>query len=584
MPNGGVILPAAGEASLAVKAAAYGILITGSESILLPVIFTGRDTSMTDQPPVDRDDFSPAPSPRQPSTNNVSGSVDLDAQRDVVIGGDVVGRDKITEVVQGDKVAGDKLIEQQITASGRGIAIGKLNIPIVPLIAGLGIGLAVLIFIGFISTRTQQQLQQILPTPTPAKLTGDFNVLVAEFGQEDADGVVRSTERSRQLSQTVFDTLKAQREAIPTVALKEAVDLRYADSAALGMQVVDEATAVKAAQAMGAQMVVYGTLDRQGDFIPRFYIPPVTRGEIDVLNTGHFQLGGQPIHFGVDAAFSANTDLRVRSSALMYLIMGLTYDLFGRVEQSLEVYRQARDQLQVLPEQGQGKENLYFFLGQAAFYKQFKTNDRQASEALNTEAQAAFQQALNSNPSYSRAMIGLGSVLSARLQRLDTITKALEMPELGDMFARYEDAVAQAQADRDPFMENWANFNLAGAYYLQGVAYRYSGDAGKAIQSFEKAIELNEQAGAYLDANKRVRELAQVYLLVGAIRKQYAETLAAQGDRSGSANQYQESHKYYQACIDQGARAPEDLFLRDGIVQKFCAPGLAAVESALSKP
>jgi tetratricopeptide (TPR) repeat protein len=310
----------------------------------------------------------------------------------------------------------------------------------------------------------------------------------------------------------------------------------------------------------------------------------VTRGEVNVLNTGQFQLGEQPIRFGVDAAFNSNTDLRVRSSALMYLIMGLTYDLFGRVEQSLEVYKQAEDQLQVLPEVGQGKENLYFFLGQAAFYKQFKTNDRQASEELNTEAETAFKKALNSNPAYSRAMIGLGSVLSARLQRLDTITKALQMPELGDMFAWYEEAVAQAQTDHDLFMENWADFNLAGAYYLQGAAYRFSGDAGKAIQSFEKAIELNAPAEAYLDANQRVRELAQVYLLQGAIRKQYAETLAVQNDRTGAASQYQESRKYYQACIDQGARAAEDLFLRDGIVQKFCVPGLAVVESALSKP
>ncbi len=525
---------------------------------------------MADQPPVDRDDLSPTPSSQQPSTTNVSGGVNLDAQHDVIVGGDVVGRDKV--------------VEQQVTASGRGIAIGHLNIPIVPLIAGLGLGLIVLILIGFVSTRTQQQLQQILPTPTPPRLTGDFNVLVAEFGQEDADGVVKVTERSRQLSQTVFDTLKAQRDAISTVTLKEAIDLRYEDAAALGMQVVDEATAVKAAQAVGAQMVIYGILDRQGDFLPRFYIPPVTRGEIDVLNTGQFLMGQQPIRFGVDAAFNANTDLRVRSSALMYLIMGLTYDLFGRVEQSLEVYRQAKDQLQVLPEQGQGKENFYFFLGQAAFYKQFKTNDPQASEALNTEAQTAFQQALSSNPSYSRAMIGLGSVLSARLQRLDTITKALEMPEFGDMFAWYEKAVAQARADRDPFMENWASFNLAGAYYLQGAAYRFSGNAGKAIQSFEKAVELNTQAEAYLDAYQRVRELAQVDLLQGAIRKQYAEALAAQNDRTGAASQYQDSRKYYQACIDQEARASEDVFLRDGIVQKYCVPGLAAVESALNEP
>lgn len=456
---------------------------------------------MTDQPPVDRHELQQSSPPE--STAHVSGGVDLDAQRDVNISGDVVGRDKITEIVEGDKVAGDKIVEQQITATGRGIAIGKLNIPIVPLIAALGIGLVALILIGFVSARTQQQLQQILPTATPLELTGDFNVLVAEFGEETPDGVVESTERSRQLSQTVFETLQAQKEAIPTVALREAVDLRYADPAALGLQVIDEATAVQAGQRVGAQMVIYGTLDRQGDFIPRFYIAPVTRGEIDVLNTGQFQLGEQPIRFGADASFNANTDLRVRSSALMYLIMGLTYDQFGRVEQSLEVYKQAEDQLKVLPEQGQGKENLYFFLGQAAFYKQFKTDDEQERETLNTEAEAAFKQALNSNPTYSRAMIGLGSVLSARLQRLDNITRALEMPDLGEMFAWYEKAEAQAQADRDPFMERWANFNLAGAYYLQGAAYRFKGDAEGATQSFEKALELNEQAVAHFSQPAR---------------------------------------------------------------------------------
>ena len=105
MPRCGAILPAPGEESSAVKVAAdgmlaYGIRVTGSEAIPLPVIFRGRDISMTDQPPADRNDFSLTPSSQQPSTNNVSGGVDLDAQRDVIFGGDVVGRDKINALWQ----------------------------------------------------------------------------------------------------------------------------------------------------------------------------------------------------------------------------------------------------------------------------------------------------------------------------------------------------------------------------------------------------------------------------------------------------------------------------------------------------
>jgi hypothetical protein len=163
---------------------------------------------MTDQPPVEHRD------PQQPSSTEsstrVDGGVNLDAQRDVNIGGDVVGGDKVTEIVAGDKIAGDKIVEQQVTASGRGIAIGKLNIPIVPLIVGLGLGLAALLSIVFISSRTQQQVQQILPTATPVQMaSGKFNVLITEFGEQNTNGQMQSTTRGRELSQAVYDNLMA---------------------------------------------------------------------------------------------------------------------------------------------------------------------------------------------------------------------------------------------------------------------------------------------------------------------------------------------------------------------------------------
>ena len=99
---------------------------------------------MTDQSPVDHDE--PRQEPATVSATNVSGGVNIDAQRDVTVAGDVVGRDKI--------------VGQQVTATGRGIAIGNLNIPLVPLAIALGIGLVILIFIGLMTAFTQQQLQQ----------------------------------------------------------------------------------------------------------------------------------------------------------------------------------------------------------------------------------------------------------------------------------------------------------------------------------------------------------------------------------------------------------------------------------------
>lgn len=535
---------------------------------------------MTDQPPVDQRD------PQQPSSTesvtNISGGVDLDAQRDVNIGGDVVGRDKITEIVEGDKVAGDKIVEQQITATGRSIAIGKLNVPLVPLIAALGLGLAALLLIVFISSSTQQQVQQILPTPTPVKMTGDFNVLVAEFGEESADGTLQSTDRGRQLSKTVFETLQAQKDDLPDATIRTAIELRHT-AAPLGKPITDETAAQQAAVQVGAQMVIYGTIDPRGDFTPNFYVAPEVRGNIMGLNTGTFQFGDEPIQFGSGAQFNANADLRTRSSALMYIITGLTYDLFGRVEQSLEIYQQAQEQLKAWPEKGQGKEILYFFLGQAAFFKQFNVAAEDAP-ALNDQAQAAFERALNSNPAYTRAMIGLGGVFNTRIQRLDATAKALGSSDLSEMFAWYDKALAQARQDGDAFMEQMANFSLAGAYYLQGVAFRFSGETANAVASFAAAVQHLDPAEQYFADTARQRELAQVYLLQGNIYKQHAETVSAGGDQVEAQTLYGQAQQAYQRCLDQAERAPDDRLVTDTIVRDFCRPLLQQVTSALNSP
>ena len=543
---------------------------------------------MTDQPPVEHRD------PQQPSTEsstNISGGVNVDARRDVNIGGDVIGRDKITEIVEGDKVAGDKIVEQQITATGRGIAIGKLNVPIVPLIAALGIGLIVLIAIGFLSARTQQQVQQILPTPTPEKMSSSkFNVLIAEFGEQGADGQVQSTTRSRELSQAVYDNLQLQRQEISRVDIRSAVDVRLADLAATGGMVVDEATAEQAARRVGAQMVIYGVLDAQGGFVPRFYVAPEARGQIAGMSSSNFEFGAEPIRFSGSSQFKANVNLQTRASALFYIIMGMTYDFLGLTDQSLEVYREAGEKLSSWAEKGQGKEVLYFLWGQAALFKQqqFDCRSDQGAKAewraLNAEARRVFEQALRGNAAYSRAMLGLGDVSNLQIQCLPRTVDALNSSDLGEMFNRYEQALDRVQADGDQFMQSLASFSQAGAYYLQGVAYRFNGETANAIASFDRAIELLAEPTAYFDRIGRPRELAQTSLLQAVVNKQHAETLVAQGNEGGAQSHYAAAQQAYQRCVDQQARSPDDQILADLIVRDRCRPGLTTVNEVLQQP
>jgi hypothetical protein len=299
---------------------------------------------MTDQPPVEHHD------PQQRSSTedvtHVSGGVNLDAQRDVNIGGDVVGRDKI--------------IEQQIAVTGRGIAIGKLNIPIVPLIAALGLGLAALVLMGIMSTRTQQQVQQILPTPTPEKMQHTFNIAIAEFAEEDAAGHIQITDSSRRLSRNVYDVLWQEWNAFSDSQLKAAIEIRYGTMPITDSLVLDESAAALVADRLGANMVIYGLLDRAGDLTPQFYVSPQVQADIDALLTGNHRVGDQPIQVAQDSRVNADTDLGVRASAMFYLAAGLTYDTFGRIDKSLSIYRRAEEDLTDWPEVGAGKELLYF--------------------------------------------------------------------------------------------------------------------------------------------------------------------------------------------------------------------------------
>jgi tetratricopeptide (TPR) repeat protein len=525
---------------------------------------------MTDQPPGDQHDS------QQPSSTelitNVSGGISLDAQRDVNIGGDVVGRDKITEIVTGDKVAGDKIVEQQITATGRGIAIGKLNIPIVPLAAALGLGLVALVLIVFISSRTQQQVQQFLPTPTPVKMQRTFNVAIAEFAEEDAAGRVQVTDSSRRLSQRVYDTLLGERDAFPESQLKTAIEIRYGPMPITDNLVLDEPAAALVADRLGADMVIYGLLDRAGNLTPQFYVSSQVRADIDALLTGNHRVGDQPIQFAQDSRVNADTDLGVRASALFYLAAGLTYDVFGRIDKSLKLYRQAEEVLADWPEIGAGKELLYFFIGQAALFRaqQERQTDRAAAQELVDEAETAFRQALRSKPDYARAYVGLGSVFYTRLQLAPAIGEMRDSTDMQQMFEGYAAGQQLARDAGERLVELVATWSVGLGYYQKGRATQAQ-DGPQAADLYRQAITLIQSTLDPLKQLNQPRVLAQAYLGLGAVQRELAALLKSQGDEAGSRAASDEAKQALQECIALGS-ASQDRVLKELIAGQRCQP------------
>jgi tetratricopeptide (TPR) repeat protein len=525
---------------------------------------------MTDQPPANDREIESASSTE--STTNMSGGIDLDAQRDVNIGGDVVGRDKITEIVAGDKIAGDQIIEQQITAIGRGIAIGKINIPIVPLIAALGLGLAALLLIVSISSSTQQQVQQMLPTPTPEKMQSTFNIAIAEFVEEDAAGYKQVTDSSRRLSQNVYKVLQNELSGFSESGIRTAIELRYGPLPIADNLVADESAAALVADRLSADMVIYGLIDRAGELTPQFYVSPDVRANIDALLTGNHRVGKQPIRVAQDSRVNVDTDLSLRASAMFYLAAGLTYDVSGRIERSLPLYRQAEEVLADWPEIGAGKELLYFFKGQAALFRaqQERQSDRAAAQELVNEAETAFRQALQSNPDYARAYVGRGSAFYTRLQLAPAIGDNLDSAEMQQMFDDYAAGRQLAQNAGERLVELVAMWSEGLGYYQKGRAMQAQGNA-QAADSYRQAITLIQSTLDPLKQLNQPRVLAQAYLGLGAVQRELAALLKSQGDEAGSRAASDEAKQALQECIALGS-ASQDRVLKELIAGQRCQP------------
>jgi hypothetical protein len=448
-------------------------------------------------------------------------------------------------------------------------------VPLIPLAASAGLALAILIFISLNVARLNQP---IAPTPTPGRMsTTTFNVVVAEFGETDADGKVRVTDQSRALSQSVYDTLQAQREAFPDPIIKSSIAIRYGGLPVSNGLVTDETIAAKIVDSLGADMLIYGNLAADGTFSPQFYVSPEVRAEVDALLTGNQTVG--TLKFTTGAAFGASTDLRTRASALFFIATGLAYDVFGRAARSLEVYRQAAQQLIDWPEQGSGKEILYFFKGQAALFQSQQTTGQGSTDLL-SEAAVDFQHAIDSNPDYARAHIGLGSALYVRLQQAPTISETLGTPDMQRMLDEYNLAPDLARAAGDRLAEQVGVYSQGLGAYQQGRAQR-SGDLNAAQQSFGQAADMISSTLAPFANLKQPRLVAQAQLALGAIAMQQAEISIAQGDRSGGETAYRRAQGAYQACVEQG-RDSADRILLDLIVRNRCRPQLERVTQLLS--
>ncbi|MCB0192646.1 MAG: toll/interleukin-1 receptor domain-containing protein [Anaerolineae bacterium] len=497
------------------------------------------------------------------------------------VAGDKVMGDKIAgDKIEGDKIGGDKVLGDKKNV----LQIGTLNVPLVPLIIALIVILAIL---GFVSYRTFSPA--VVPTPIPSSPTKNhFDVLVAEIGQLGSEGQLRSSETGAAISEQIFESFREELTSLPPSLQNDFNPSVWHDNLfplpdrqKIGL-IANETTAAERAQTIGAEMVIYGTLDETGDptrFIPQFYIAPIKGEALEITGSEEF---GSPIDIlegdgGNLGGFNLDIKLRNRATALSLFSLGLMYDFIGFHGNALEVFQGA---LETPDFRRTGAAPVFhYFAGRSALFLD-QTSDGETDTSNYQElALNNFQTALNGG--YPRAHIGLGSVYLAQAEALSA-PERLETDTLAQAILHYQTAADNPVLSAT--QRTAARIGLGNAYQLKGSTLAQTEEKEEALLWLDKAVQEFEATLEPLRSMEQFRYLGQAYLSLGATYTLAGRLRFDSNELSTSKILYEKAHEAFDACVALASLAPADDTLTQEIInsQRGCKQGIVIVTEAES--
>lgn len=258
-------------------------------------------------------------------------------------------------------------------------------------VAGTLLSLAVVAVVGLIIPFIQW----------PPRMNGEFNVIVTEFQATDPAGRPVPDQIAADLSGNLYEALHSGLDELKPDLRVEVMPPSIARRLSGTTPLERSREAEKLAVSANAHMVIYGALDASGTSLqPEFYVSPAFLPGAEEL-IGVFRLG-TPIRSlarpGTPAVgIELRRSLQLRASAVTTFVTGLTFF-------SARNFSQAEARFKVAIEDAgwadrDGKEVVYLFHGTAA-----------ALQGRLEDARKSYQQALDRNPDYGRAMIGLAEV------------------------------------------------------------------------------------------------------------------------------------------------------------------------------
>lgn len=465
------------------------------------------------------------------------------------------------------------------------IQIGSLNIPLWAVLALIAVVAGGLGYIGWRLTPARQ-----------TAMTGSLRVAVAPFTQPPFSLLPPSGNQDT-ISSLIAEALDNQREVFRTIDSAGSAGVRIwpgQDNPGASLRPILEdderrqrAAAEELAGDVNADVVIYGTLNKLGELLPKFYVAPRFDTEVGSI-VGHYQLGQAPLRWDEDDPGGASAALNTRASALFWVVVGIDYLRRGDAAGALRVLDDAQQALVTRD----GQDLLHYFKGQAYIYQMLDTGGRPRCaerDALLLLAEQEFREALEINPGYWRAQISLGSIHyyralcaapSERLASGQLELAAAEYEKARALAAPTEDAALAAQTIA---YAGSVLASLAGAThdtFARGAsdpALR-DGEYAQALGAYESAIAiLRPAADALAELNDpRMLALANRALGVAQMRSANLARDLEKKPRDEIGRLYEDAAARFQECVAQGDRAPNDLFLTEKVIGDGAGDGCAA--------
>lgn len=455
------------------------------------------------------------------------------------------------------------------------------------------------------------------------KMTGGFNIAVADIGSLQPDGSMRHSEFGRQISTTLYRTLDdAYRQARATgfdrdvLIWHDTLGRDDGKNVTLGFvegKSADERSRRAAALAhkIDAQMVVYGyfTDNTNPESLHlEFYFDGQERANEPSDLWGAFVLGSaiQPVvAYTVNpdsAKLTLNEALSPRSRALFWMTQALSYALADRPERGLEILQAAQPLVTSWPADS-GKAIFYLVLGDLArVAREFDT------------ATAALNQALALDPELIPALTSLGSVYVDRAQlytyRTQSVPAGMEAcistaniehssPDLATAIADSEAAIrllkqAVALADaKAPSFAARARMALGLAHRSRATLYLHQGNPSGAEAPLQQAeAALNQALAAYTPEDDPVY-YAWTQVSLGTVTRLRAHLAALRRDQATDAAARAAATEeqivwlratidHYDACLALRERTAGNVLFQQRVLGCSCEPFALEARQVLS--